>query len=79
MFDKKLFKHESINPQNEQGKYLLDLLKNNVNIKNSSFQKNIEDKFKARPLLNFSQLTKLTKTKKNETALALEERICIHI
>ena len=79
MFDRmnKNIQHNSVNPQNEQGKYIVDLLKRHTNIREPSLQKSIEDKFKITGSLNLAQLTQPTKSIGNLTSL--EEKICIYI
>ncbi len=69
--------HKSINPQNKQGKYILEMLKQNVRVKETLFQNLIEKKFKETQLLNLSELSNYPQQYFNETQLL--EKVCIYI
>ena len=71
------YDHKSINPQNEQGKYILDMMKRNIKIKDPLFQNSVEKKFKEKNRINLSEISKFSQQNYNETQLL--ERICIYI
>jgi hypothetical protein len=73
----KYTEHRSINPQNKQGKYILEMLKQNVKVKEPLFQNLIEKKFKETQLLNLSELSNYPQQYFNETQLL--EKVCIYI
>ena len=67
-------RYQPINPQNKQGKYLMNMLKNNVQIKDPVFQQKVENKFKSNNFIILNEKPIITKNVNH-----LFKKYCIYI